>query len=318
MRLKFTLAFVFNLISATCVLSQEKEFFDKDDKKSTEDQAAYYRVATRNEEGKLSGLVKEYYLNNKIRKVTEYEEGNREGQEISYYPNGQQETEQRFEKGRQIGPSQSWYANGQLKETGTVEVRETQDTSPPSRMYVYRIEAYYDSTGRVLVDHGNGEYVSFHEAGGIFRKGNYTGGYQQGQWLEYYPDGKLSFSEKFDRGELIGGVSYDKDGSSQVYTVMEQMPEFKGGINALMNYLATQIKYPRKSQRQGIEGTVFVNFIVAKNGQIDEVAVVKGVGEECDAESMRVVRKMPPWKPGIQRGRAVPVRYTLPIRFRLH
>lgn len=61
-----------------------------------------------------------------------------------------------------------------------------------------------------------------------------------------------------------------------------------------------------------------MNFIVAKNGQIDEVAVVKGIGEECDAESVRGIRQMPPWKPGMQRGKAVPVRYTLPIRFRLH
>ena len=205
-----------------------------------------------------------------------------------------------------------------MKETGTVEVREKSDISSPSRIYVYRIASYYDSTGQVLVDQGNGDYVSFHEKGGIFRKGNYTSGYQQGPWLEYYPDGKLNFSEKFDRGELIEGVSYDKDGSSYAYTVMEQMPEFKGGISALMEYLASHIKYPAKSQKQGIEGTVFVSFIVAKTGQIDEVAVVKGIGKECDAESARVVRQMPPWKPGMQRGKAVPVKYTLPLRFRLH
>ena len=310
MRLKFTLAFVLSLISVTCLLGQEKEFFDKDDKKSTENQAAYYRIATRNEEGRLSGLVKEYYLNDKIRKVTEYEEGNREGRELSYYPNGQQETELRFEKGRQVGPSQSWYANGQLKEMGTTEVREKQD--------VYRIEAYYDSTGKVLVDHGNGDYVSFHEEGGIFRKGNYTDGYQQGQWLEYDSDGTLNFSEKFDRGELIEGIRYEKDGSTSTYTILEQMPEYVGGQPALMNYLASQISYPRKSRRQGIQGTVFVNFIVAKTGQIVEVAVVKGIGEECDAEAVRVISKMPPWKPGFQRGKAVPVRYTLPIKFKLN
>jgi TonB family protein len=317
MLLKFTLAFVFSLIRATYVFGQEKKFFNKEGETCTEDQAAYYRVATKSEEGKLSGLVKEYYLNGKIRKITEYEACNREGREISYYPNGQQETERRFENDRQMGLSQFWYANGQLKEMGTVEVREKQDISSSSRIYIYRIESYYDSTGQKLVDAGNGDYVSFHEKGGIFRKGNYTGGYQQGQWQEYYPDGKLNFSEKFDQGELVEGIRYDKDGS-YAYTVMEQLPEFKGGIPALMEYLASHIKYPRKSQKYGIQGTVFVSFIVAKTGQIDEVTVVKGIGEECDAESARVIRQMPPWNPGMQRGKAVPVRYTLPIRFRLH
>jgi len=251
MRFKFTLAFVFSLISAAYVFGQEKEFFDKEGNKSTEDQAAYYRIATRNEEGKLSGLVKEYYLNGKIQRMTHYEAGLREGRETSYYSNGQQETELRFEKGMEIALRQSWYANGQLKETGTIEVGEKPDISSLNRIYVYRIESYYDSIGQVLVDHGNGEYISFHEKGGIFRKGNYTGGYQQGQWLEYYPDGKLNFSEKFDRGELIEGVRYDKDGSSYAYTEMEQLPEFKRGTPALMNYLASQIKYRKNKVFKG-------------------------------------------------------------------
>jgi periplasmic protein TonB len=103
----------------------------------------------------------------------------------------------------------------------------------------------------------------------------------------------------------------------QVYTIVEQMPEFPGGQEELMKFLAKKIKYPAIAQRMGVEGTVFVNFIVSKEGRIDEVNVVKGISKECDEEAARVIKSMPDWKPGKQNGRSVPVRYTLPVRFKL-
>jgi protein TonB len=106
-----------------------------------------------------------------------------------------------------------------------------------------------------------------------------------------------------------------QDKPEQVYTIVEQMPEFPGGMPELMKFLAQNIKYPREAQKAKIEGTVFVNFIVTQEGKTDEIIVVKGIGKACDEEAIRVIAIMPPWKPGIKDGKEVAVRFTLPIRF---
>ena len=103
----------------------------------------------------------------------------------------------------------------------------------------------------------------------------------------------------------------------QVYTIVEQMPEFPGGQDELMKYLSKKVKYPPLALRMGVEGTVYVAFVVTKEGTIDAVSVVKGISKECDEEAARVIGSMPAWKAGKQNGRAVPVKYTLPVRFKI-
>ena len=103
-----------------------------------------------------------------------------------------------------------------------------------------------------------------------------------------------------------------KDG---VFTNIEQMPEFPGGNKALGQYLAENLRYPSDAQRNNTDGTVFVQFTIGKNGSIYGIRVKKGVGDGCDEEAVRIVGKMPSWKPGLQNGRPVAVQYILPIQF---
>jgi protein TonB len=105
---------------------------------------------------------------------------------------------------------------------------------------------------------------------------------------------------------------------NELFTVVEQNPEFDGGYTAMMEYLQKNMVYPANARRMQIEGTVYVSFIVNKNGSISDVKVMRGIMTECDKEAVRVVEKMPPWKPGKQNGRNVNVRFTLPLKFRLH
>jgi protein TonB len=105
------------------------------------------------------------------------------------------------------------------------------------------------------------------------------------------------------------------DGEETVFQVVEQMPEFEGGMTALAKYLQKNLKYPAQARNANIQGTVFVGFVVGNDGKIRDVSVLKGIGYGCDEEAKRVVQTMPPWKPGKQSGRAVSVRYSLPIRF---
>jgi len=104
---------------------------------------------------------------------------------------------------------------------------------------------------------------------------------------------------------------------AEIFTVVESMPEFPGGMGELMKYLGTSIKYPPLAKESGIQGRVFINFVVEPNGSISNVKVLRGIGGGCDEEAVRVVENMPNWKPGKQRGKAVRVSYNLPVKFTL-
>ena len=99
-----------------------------------------------------------------------------------------------------------------------------------------------------------------------------------------------------------------------VFTIVEQMPSFPGPENALLTYLSDNINYPVNSETSGI---VYVTFIVRESGQVTNVKLLKGIGGGCDKEALRVVRAMPRWLPGKQRGNTVNVQYNLPVQFLL-
>ena len=103
----------------------------------------------------------------------------------------------------------------------------------------------------------------------------------------------------------------------QIFQVVEEMPEFPGGMGECMKYLASKIKYPTISQENGVQGRVIVQFVVNRDGSIVDPVVVRGVDPYLDKEALRVISTMPKWKPGKQRGKAVRVKYTVPVMFRL-
>ena len=105
--------------------------------------------------------------------------------------------------------------------------------------------------------------------------------------------------------------------ATKVFDVVEEMPSFPGGQGALMQYLASNIKYPVVAQENGVQGRVIVQFVVNSDGTIVDPVVVRGVDPYLDKEALRVISTMPKWKPGKQRGKAVRVKYTVPVMFRL-
>lgn len=106
-------------------------------------------------------------------------------------------------------------------------------------------------------------------------------------------------------------------GESEVFVVVEEMPRFPGGDQALLNYLSENLRYPSLAIESKIQGLVVVQFIIDEFGQISGPVVLRGIGGGCDEEALRVIQKMPAWKPGKQRNRPVKVRYNLPVRFQL-
>ncbi len=109
----------------------------------------------------------------------------------------------------------------------------------------------------------------------------------------------------------------EEEESDVIFMVVETSPSFPGGEQALFKYLSDNIKYPVIAQETGIQGRVVCQFVVNRDGSIVDVEVVRGVDKSLDAEAVRVIKSMPKWSPGKQRGKAVRVKYSLPVNFRL-
>jgi protein TonB len=105
--------------------------------------------------------------------------------------------------------------------------------------------------------------------------------------------------------------------SPKVFIVVEIMPSYEGGYQAMMKFIQKKMRYPSIAVRKKDEGTVYVSFVIAPDGSVTDVEVVKGISKECDQEAVRVISMMNKWKPGIQNNQPVSVRTTLPITFRL-
>lgn len=103
----------------------------------------------------------------------------------------------------------------------------------------------------------------------------------------------------------------------EAFTVVEVMPEYPGGMDSLVAFLGNNIKYPQSAKDAGVEGTVYVNFIVEKDGSVSSAKTTRSVSENCDTEAIRVVSSMPDWIPGMQNNKTVRVSFNLPISFKL-
>ncbi|WP_276373423.1 energy transducer TonB [Chryseolinea sp. H1M3-3] len=117
--------------------------------------------------------------------------------------------------------------------------------------------------------------------------------------------------------EPVEEVLKEKGDEDVIFTIVEQQAEFPGGFEAMVKFLAKNMKYPAAARRMGVEGSVFVSFVIDREGNISDPQVIKGISAECDKEAIRVVQLMPPWKPGKQNGKPVRCRFVLPIKFKL-
>jgi len=123
--------------------------------------------------------------------------------------------------------------------------------------------------------------------------------------------------EQGENDKALRNSSESKMGANGVYVVVEKMPEFTGGLSEMYKFLMANIKYPEDAKAKGMQGRVFVNFIVRKDGSITNAKVIRGFFTSCDAEALRVVKMMPKWVPGVQNGKKVDVEFNLPIKFAL-
>jgi len=125
--------------------------------------------------------------------------------------------------------------------------------------------------------------------------------------------------DKGGDGNGLEGRREGLGGGTDIYSTnfLEMMPEYPGGMKAWGNFLMKNLNYPRLAAENDITGRVVVSFVIEKNGELSNLKVIKGIGGGCDEEAMRVIKKSPFWKPGMQNGKAVRVAYMMPVVFRM-
>ncbi|MEP3386934.1 MAG: energy transducer TonB [Reichenbachiella sp.] len=127
----------------------------------------------------------------------------------------------------------------------------------------------------------------------------------------------VEISEDMAVEEVEFEMVIEEEKAEEIFMIVEDKPEPKGGVKAFYQYVAENVRYPNKAREDKIQGRVFVQFVVNSKGQISDVVTVKGIGGGCDEEAVRIVSGAPDWNPGKQRGKPVSVRMVLPITFKL-
>lgn len=320
-------AFLLLLIVFNAKAQEEKEFFDANNSKTDESHSLYYQVGMkstfiRTNAGKTYTIeafidtVYTYYTrDNKLRSKVTYANGYRNGPYTLFYERGSLKQTGQYNNDQKMGTFTSWYPDG--KKQMQIEYVERDVVVNDIVDIKFRIADYWDSLGNLVIADGNGNcscYFSEEFGAAVREEGKIMDCFREGNWKGFKGD-TLTFEENFQKGEFLNGTRYYPE--KYAYTKLEVQAEFYGGMERMYKLIQNNMKYPKKARRNGDEGTVYVQFIVEADGSLSGIEIAKGVSDEIDQESMRMVRSMPSWKPGRVRGRLVKSIFILPIKFRL-
>jgi TonB family protein len=161
----------------------------------------------------------------------------------------------------------------------------------------------------------NGTIKHWYENGQLKSEIHYEDGSLDGDVITYWENSVLKREDFFEKGRLVNGTCYNVKGQEVPHYDYEVRPEYPGGVSQLLQFLATQVRYPAESRQRGSEGKVIVQFTVEKDGTVTNAVVKRGVDAYLDAEALRVVSQMARWQPGMIDGEAAQMLFTLPIVF---
>ena len=313
----FFIAFL-GLASATFAQRQNQYFFKNNGSRvKLRDSADYLRVVKEPEQGGKLYKVEEYYLDGTEKSLgfsKTIDPLKYEGAYISYYKNGNKQVAGNYSDGLLKDTVDTYYPNG------TLYTRLVWPLDPEKNSFEETyMHTVMDSTGRVLVRNGNGDGIFYnHDFSEVTEQGKVKGGTYDGVWTGGDKKSGVQFKESYENGKLLSGESRDTNATVYAYTKKEIRPEFKGGINQFYKYLSRKLQYPKGAQRRGAQGTVYLRFMVKKDGSLKDIRVMNDdIDRELATEAVRVMSQSPPWTPGVQRGTPVNVLFNIPISFNL-
>jgi antitoxin component YwqK of YwqJK toxin-antitoxin module len=225
----------------------------------------------------------------------------------TFYNNGNAETIGQYLNNKKSGLWLTYYEDGKLNDS-TYYLNNAKSNS-------YSFYSSGKTKSIIILDSlGTGAFTDYYETGAIRQTGSYSKSvWKEGAWIYYYPDGKISFVENYHDDKRIDVKCYDIQGKLKDTCEIERMPMFSGN---LVKYLSNNIQWPRGLSFVDIDiAKVFVRFVVDINGNIDNIRIVKHIAKPFDDEVIRVVKRMPRWKPGLRYNDPVRVYYILPITF---
>lgn len=223
-----------------------------------------------------------------------------QGLVYTYFPSGKTKKEERYTDGHLVGIATEWYENQQKKSV----VEHAFSIGIPR----VKILEFWKPSGEPTVVNGNGYFFDENEYN--IEEGNVKNGVYDGTIKGRSKTSSFGYEDTYANGKFVKGKTIDPNGSVSEYDVLEQQPEFEGGISAFYKYVGSSFRLPQKYEAYG---RILVSFVVEKDGSISEIKVVKGLEKVLDDEAIRLVSASKKWNPGKQRGRLVRCAYSLPI-----
>jgi TonB family protein len=287
----------------------EKTFYDADGKIVEESGSVYYKL-TKESYSPIDTIKTFYTKEGSIRsKEVVDERGKKDGPSTLYYPNGNLKAKGINKAGKLNGEVHTWYADGKRQ-----SVEYFPEEGGPA------LFDYWDPNGKQLVVNGQGDcecLMNIFSNPDVLEKGKVVDGMRESVWVGYRADGLKYFEETYEGGELKQGVSFDASGGRYKYDEIVEPALPIGGYERLNDHLDKNLKYPPEAKKNGVQGAVYVSFVVDENGYTSEFRIVKGVNQSLDDEAMRALKSGPRWTPETKRGQAIKTRVVFPIKFRL-
>lgn len=302
-----------------------RTFYTKDNEETKQpEKALYYRELNFVTGSNQPVEVVEVYCDTKKIKLYGYYNNINDktfvGTKVQAYYNGKIKAKEKFSHdGKLIDTAQYFHPNGKLKLAYqyTFEVNNNQTKILDTLILVYK-----DSLGQILLTDGDGyaelynEDLVTHQPGHTIEKGHFKNHKRTGEWTGSFMNGKYTFIEEYQDGQIIKGVSKDSLNNSFAYDKNNymQQPIYPGGIDQLRRYVAGNYQYPKEAIANGVSGMIRLTFKVDTVGKITNLKIDSDLGYGTGQAAMKALRGSKKWQPGIMRGIPVNVAYTLPLR----
>jgi len=310
---KFIFTFLFLTLFFTNVRAQKDSviyYIKNPDKLVSNKDSADYSVVITPVDSNLF-LVKEYFKTGKLglmgKSTNSTLHFNFHGLIVYYFPNGIKMYEKNFKNGKPVGDVIEYYPNGKFYNRKHYENAEGK-----SKLL---LEDCNDRYGNILAANGNGKWQKYSwNFSKLLEEGPVINGMEDGEWHAKMAD-SVDMIEIYKEGKII--KREDHSNESKIYTSVEKVPEFPGGINAFYDFIRKNLKYPLPAYNGGIQGEVDLSFVVEEDGSLTNIEVRRGIGGGCDEEAVRIIKLSPKWSPGIQNGKPIRIGYGVPITFSL-
>ena len=308
-----TRLFYFVLLVAfpTATFSQETKdkitFLDSNYVKVDEGKHAYFEIIRDYYSLKEYYVIEEYYKSGhqKMGGISTLKDNYKyTGVVMHFFENDTIMSKTLYEDGIPLGNFFSWYENGKKE----IEGEYVANPFSKNKEQVLKVHHFWDENGVQKVIDGNGVYTE--KQANFQAKGEIKNGLKTGIWTGVDKKYKISFSDEYEDGKFISGVSKDDNLIEKSYTEIHDRPSPKKGIKHFYNFVGKKFNTGRNTN---VTGKIILTFIVNKNGAIDKIEVLRGIHPKFDKEAVRVLNLYADWEPGKYRGKPVDVRYSLPI-----